>query len=338
MSLNVAAYGSVGENILDSSKPALEVEDKDQAANFAFSSKKLSGKTQEIQHREDRLGANISSYICQIIFGDQNGHFIKQIDSSQIASNRTFANSIYIKSLNNLIDDININRKETPEEVIEFEPSFRKLNSRCCIQIKQDIHSYFIQHYFKRMQTYIKNNAGLQGYKIPYKWKKIICVHLRLDDVSERSCYDGRYSFNYHKNKINKNSVDFSDKYDHYRKLKLSGFHKKYDRQAPMSNERIQKVIDVCKKKYPKHKVMVVASPIGGDITLKHDFCIRTNDESFDLYCMMHSNVLICSKSTYSLVAAHFHKGSKIFAPKWGLFASTGMESKYDKSNLKYFY
>ena len=51
-----------------------------------------------------------------------------------------------------------------------------------------------------------------------------------------------------------------------------------------------------------------------------------------DLWIMINSNVLITSKSSFSLIAAFFHQGEKIFFEKWGHFICGGLKSKYDKS------
>jgi hypothetical protein len=52
---------------------------------------------------------------------------------------------------------------------------------------------------------------------------------------------------------------------------------------------------------------------------------------------MINSDVLICSRSTFSLTASFLHKGTKIIFPKWGYTGSMGIESKYDK-NLRKLY
>ena len=54
---------------------------------------------------------------------------------------------------------------------------------------------------------------------------------------------------------------------------------------------------------------------------------------------MINSDILICSKSNFSLTSAFFHKGSQIYIPMWGHFASMGFKSKYDKTkNIQYLY
>ena len=74
-------------------------------------------------------------------------------------------------------------------------------------------------------------------------------------------------------------------------------------------------------------------------IEIDYDYVIRTDDPSFDLFCMINSDILIGSKSTYSLISTFFHKGSKIYLPMWGHIATLGFKSKYDKNtNIEYFY
>ena len=111
-----------------------------------------------------------------------------------------------------------------------------------------------------------------------------------------------------------------------------------YDTQAPINPNILISIINKIQIDKPNHKLLIVASP-HGVIPIKSDFIIRSNDENNDLYAMIHSDILICSKSYFSLTAAFLHKGSKIFLPMWGSFASLGFTSKYDKtSNVEYFY
>lgn len=293
---------------------------------------KISGKALKIINRGDRLGANLSAYIAQIILGDVAGCFIRHIESD-----RVFKDSIFIRALNSLIDDINKNREDSLEEVVLFEHSCRVLSSKCCLGAKQDICSYFREHYLENFNKHLERYAQEVGYNCPHNWENTTCVHLRLDDVSQRPICSGKDSFRYHKEKINKGDLNFKDKKEYFQKLNLPWPYYAYDQQAPMDKKTISNMINKCRKLFPEHKVVVVASPTGGHIDLVVDKVIRTSDESFDLYCLMNAAVLVGSKSTYATCAAFFQKGSVVFLPKWGMSAATGLKSKYDKSNIAVF-
>ena len=51
-----------------------------------------------------------------------------------------------------------------------------------------------------------------------------------------------------------------------------------------------------------------------------------------DLWLMINSDVLVTSKSSFSLIAAFFHQGEKIFFEQWGHFICGGFKTKYDKT------
>lgn len=122
-----------------------------------------------IQNRGDRLGANITSYICQIIIAHKRGLYIHKIN------NKIYNKSIFINSLNNLIDNINQNNNMN---VIESYGSnsvklniddWCHLNMVCCKEIDIDIYSYF-QKYFKHFL--INNIEKINTYNINYNWGK----------------------------------------------------------------------------------------------------------------------------------------------------------------------
>ena len=72
---------------------------------------------------------------------------------------------------------------------------------------------------------------------------------------------------------------------------------------------------------------------------IKHNYkIIRTPDPDIDLLHLVFCDVLVCSRSTYAMVAAFFHKGSKVIMPQWGYTGGAGLGSKYDKSGFELYY
>jgi len=288
-----------------------------------------------IQNRGDRLGANLTSYLCQIIIAHKRGLFIHKID------NKIYANNFFINCLNNLIDNINNNRssddKEFEEPIKLNIDDWCNLNMLCCKETELDIYSYFCDNFKQFLLNEIKIKSP---YELNYNWKKTICIHLRLDDVdfNNRIDYDGEISSGFYRKCLNNNinNINVNDELSYYKSIGLNDKLNLYNAQSPLSDEKLKPIIKKCTDKYPEHEVIIVCSPIG-DITLPYK-TIRSNDENFDLYCLIHSDILICSRSTYALTAAYLHMGTEIHIPMWGHFATTGMTSKYDKSNLNYFY
>jgi len=76
------------------------------------------------------------------------------------------------------------------------------------------------------------------------------------------------------------------------------------------------------------------------DLTKESVFNIikhSNTDPDYDLWLLMHSNILVASKSTYSMIAVYFFKGSKVYYPLWGTAVSCGLYTKYDKTNYEYY-
>ena len=66
----------------------------------------------------------------------------------------------------------------------------------------------------------------------------------------------------------------------------------------------------------------------------KYNFRIHTNpDPDHDLWLLLNSDILVLSKSTFSLIAGYYHQGTVVHYPIWGTFVSTGLNTKFDRSN-----
>ena len=321
-----------------------------------------------IMNRPDRLGSNMIGHIAQIILADYKNYYIEEIkDTRENKSGADLNNSFLIECLNEIIHYLNKNRiKNSDKYIILVDQNdeyyklnntycLRNLNLNTCLKIKQDIFSFFKEKYFSIISNRIDILANEKGYKIDYNWKQTICLHLRLDDIyfnsngrgnNSRFEYNGMYSSQYYINKINDddNKTNENEKMEFLRNIIPLNEQIKhpnidhYDCQTIMNIEILRNKIKEIKNTYPNHKVLIVASPYG-EIEIESDYVVRSNDPNYDLYCMINSDILICSKSNFALTAAFFHKGSQLYIPMWGHFASMGFQSKYDKtSNIEYFY
>tara|TARA_R110000824_G_scaffold219357_1_gene406233 strand:- start:738 stop:1706 length:969 start_codon:yes stop_codon:yes gene_type:complete len=318
----------------------------------------------QIKHREDRLGACITNYLCQIILADKNNYYIEKTPNTTFNGHQfSYQHSLWIKILDDLVDKINGKSTPTSPKVYKnvFKENWRIQTIDACVSIKSDLLSYVKKHYFTFLNERLEYYAKDEKYNINYDWKNTACIHLRLDDCVGRADYDGRCIADFFKEKINNitTSEDYikwedeknisHQQYEYYGKDQLRYYkerndhmHNYKDMATPISDIRIQKVIDEIKKNYPTHQIIIVAAPsnptIEGELTLKADKYIRTSDPNFDLYCMAHSDILVCSRSTYSLSAAYLHKGREIYLPMWGVFGCLGVTSQYNKSNVKLYY
>ena len=154
--------------------------------------------------------------------------------------------------------------------------------------------------------------------------------------------YDGRTAHNFFKEKIDKNdnSWDWDGDYESYFKqnnIKLMG-RGKSTYQSPIPYDRINTLIDNFKIDYPEHEIVIIASPGGGhEIPLEYKH-IRSESPCLDLFYQIYCDVLVCSRSTYSMTAAYFHQGSKVIMPQWGYTGACGLGSTNDKSGHEFYY
>jgi hypothetical protein len=73
--------------------------------------------------------------------------------------------------------------------------------------------------------------------------------------------------------------------------------------QTPLAKNKVELAINQARQKYPQHEVIIVTQP--GDYKIDYPYrCICSNDENYDLYLLCNADVLILSRSTFSLSAA----------------------------------
>ena len=278
----------------------------------------------------DRLGAQLSWYICQLIYAHYNSYYIEY-------NEELYPNSIFTLSLKDYINEYNINKiKGEYINIIECD-DWCKLNSKIVTLIKSDLISYFKKHLFK-IRYYLDNNALSRKYYIPFNPSKTILVHLRLDDTNfnNRIDYDGSLSFNYHVNKINNIDFDYSDDYQYYINNNILKDHNLYNAQGPIHDNKIESIIAKIKIKHPQHQVLIITSPIG-DVTLPYNNIIRSEDPSLDLYYLCNCDIVILSRSTFALSSIYLSNTTEYWIPKWGYASSLGLETQFSNIKFNYF-
>ena len=267
--------------------------------------------------RQDRLGSNFYAKVADYIYG--------HITDSEIYHHPTirFENSIFTKPFIEL-SKIADNEIKTTLKVYD---DFRGHPVRPVTILKQDLITYFKQHLYDKFMNIISNQPKVRNYKLPWKNNSnIIAIHLRCDDRWNIKDYNGTKSATYLKHLIE------TDNFDNYDKLK-----KGYDRQVPISPIKFYNLVAKLKKLYPRKHIYVVHY---GRINIKikkisQRFKIKLvshQDPDLDLWLLINSEILVLSKSTFSLVAGYLHKGSKVYYPLWGTFTAHGLWTKYDKS------
>jgi hypothetical protein len=303
--------------------------------------------------RGDRLGSHILQYLSIIIYAFYNNLYIVY-EAEKINYNNdeyhyegvTYKKSFIVEGLLKWIDNHN---KKFPDKdylqkyknlnimeyLLEFEINYNPnvyfytcdlliITTQVLFNIKTDLISYFKKYIHKNMRQNIENLS----ISIPFNPSKTILVHLRLGDVKDRTDYDGSLCSNYYKERIDNENQQIKG-------ITLSlGYA---NRQTPLDRAKVDNAIYEAKLKYPEHEVVIVTAP--GDYVIDYPYrCIRSDDESYDMYLLCNADVLILSRSTFSLSAAFLGIARDIWCPLWGHFVCTGLYTKYDNSKFNYFF
>ena len=189
--------------------------------------------------------------------------------------------------------------------------------------IQQDLVSFVHNH------TSIHSLFQPPKLTLPFDPKRTILIHLRLDDVADRRDYDGRHCANFYRSRLH-SGIDCLDLDAH----PIVGHE--YNRQAPLSNEKLQRQIDIVKAIYPHHEVKLLSNP-NAKTNLPYEL-ISNENADYDLYLLSVCDVVILSRSTFSLSALLFGKHTAAYIPMWGHFICCGFDTKYDKKRYNYFY
>jgi hypothetical protein len=282
-------------------------------------------------HRHDRLGANLINYIAQIIYAHYNGYYIKILDN--IFNQPKYPNSKFYQILLNYINNVlNINNDTqncynlgSDDEILY---NFNKYDvqlfcgfvTQC---IKCDLISYFHKYIYNDLDFHDLNEFYNN---ISYDFDNSIFCHLRLDDVSHKTDYDGSLCSKYYKLLIENN------------KPCDNKFYAIVNNHSPLSKEKIIIMIDDALKMYPHDKLYMVTSPISD--TYFNEYEIISNiDVDKDLFILCNSKKSILSRSLYALSSLFFSNPKEYcYLPSWGYFVTCGLNTKYDNNRFKFIY
>jgi hypothetical protein len=292
--------------------------------------------------RGDRLGSHILQYISILIYAVYNNLYIVYDKS-----NLKFTENIFVLAILNYINKYNSrfpknNYKEKIKDLhiqeywLDFEKTYDHFNffytydiQLIMLQVVRSINSDIISYTNKYIGDSLRlnlKNVIPSNYVIPFDPKKTILIHLRLDDVRDKKDYNGSICSNFYKNKIDNTNNIFG--------IINLGY---CNQQAPLSKDKINIVLEEALNKYPEHEIVIVTSP--GDYETGFPYrTIRSEDESYDLFLLCNSEVLILSRSCFAFNSLFFGIAKDVWCPLWGHFVSSGLNTKYDNSLLNYFY
>ena len=274
--------------------------------------------------RSDRLGANITNYLAQIMYAYNNKYLIKLYKNKE---EYRYYNSFFVKILFNYIEKYNYKLNNTINNQHENEYFFANHDYITNVinvlkNIKFDFITFFYNNIYNDIKTDFKNFGLL--YNIPFDINNTILVHLRLDDVAERPDYDGSICSNYYKNKIKNNEHCVLEFYD------------TINNQSPLSKQKMDYIINKAKNEFINHKVILVTSPTSDISFLDYNYeVIKSNDENLDLFLLTMCKVVILSRSTFALSSMFFNDNKiKSYIPLWGHFVCCGLDTIYDKNDM----
>jgi hypothetical protein len=279
--------------------------------------------------RVDRLGTNLINYISQISHAYNNNWFIKY------QPNISYNNSIFVKCLMEYIDQYNdeLERKyqdkviENNQEVeICKKHDLNYTTALTVVHLQCDLITYFKKYIYENVRYNLNKHTTNLGYQIPFDPKKTILVHLRLEDVRDWPHYDGSICCFHYAVKINKGE-----------KCEYNSFGWNYNKQSPMPVGIVQRQINEALKKYPEHEVVIVTSPGNYETGFKYRD-IRSNNENYDLFLLCNSEVVILSKSNFSLCALFYGIVQEAYVPMWGHLSCLGPCTKYDNCKFNYYF
>jgi hypothetical protein len=285
-------------------------------------------------HRYDRLGCNLICYIAQIVYAHYHGYCIKFIDNKY--NHPKYPNSKFYQILLNYITKVlNINNDTThcynlgsADDEILYNINKYDLQLFCGFvtqSIKCDLLSYFHKHIYNDLD-FEEINIFYNNDLTSYNFNNSIFCHLRLDDISHKTDYDGSIWSRYYKLLIENDKPCYNKFYEYV------------NNHSPLSKEKINIMLDDVKSNYPNDKIYMVTSPIS-DTDFNEYEIISNVDVDKDLFILCNSKKVIISRSMFALSSLFFsHPKEYCYAPSWGYFVTCGLNTKYDKNSLKYIY
>lgn len=298
--------------------------------------------------RGDRLGSHLIQYLSIIIYAFYNNLYIVY-DPNKVNYNKDYEyeGDKYQKSffVEGLLVWINNYNKQFPskdyiskyknlnvmEYLLEFEIKFNRfayfyscdlliITTQVLYNINTDLISYFKKYIAQSVKQYIYKFVP-ENFNLPFNPKKSILVHLRMGDVKDRQDYNGEICSNYYTNRINNDNQTIQG-------IRNLGY---CNMQTPLAKHKVDLAIRQAKEKYPEYEIIIITQP--GNYEIDYPYrCIRSDNENYDLYLLCNAEVLILSRSTFSLASLFLGIAKEIWCPLWGHFVTTGLNTKYDNT------
>jgi hypothetical protein len=261
--------------------------------------------------RPDRLGTNITMYIAQLLFAHHHRYYIRY----NYAELR-YTDSCFVKYILQLIDAHNSGLPVGTEQTTFIEGDWARQIGEVTRLIRSDHVSQFKK---------IASSMLTPTYTVPFDPKKTIVVHLRLDDVTAWPEYDGLPSANYYREVMN-----MDQSIHHVNTAELP------NHQSPLSAKTLTDRIERIKKNNPDREVVLITNPGAAVPNLPYRV-LQNSDPNHDLFLLSVSEIVVLSRSTFSLAALFFGNHKEVHIPLIGFLVVFGFSTKYDRSNFIFF-
>jgi hypothetical protein len=199
-------------------------------------------------------------------------------------------------------------------------------NADATKEIKLDLLSAFQKYFKKDFFNYIQRKDSHKK----SLWKageKIICVHLRLEDVSHRGLNDQGIIYD---------QARIKDYIEENQLFKTDGRRgrKRIISQVPSRITDIKRFIDKLKVSHPSHQIHFITAPGSGRIVREalSGYQVHVPDKNEALWSMVNSDILVLSRSMFSAMAGFLHQGNLVYYPPWGFYTSMGFGTRFDET------
>jgi len=274
----------------------------------------------------NRLGAHIMSYLNQIFYAHSSHYYIRYD-----ISNLPYSKSPFITFILSFVDRYNLHSSEyydTIEVFPQMNLDWSKMMYQTIEKIKMDFAAYWREIYPEICSDCFSSISS--KYSVPLDPKKTIAVHLRLDDVHDWWDYNGTASAEYYRGLVQRDAS--LDEMSH-----VHNYGEYPNIQAPIPMDRVEIQIEDAKRRYPDHEVVIISSPSTRDLIQTQYRVLCNIDESHDLFLLCISDVVILSRSTFSICSLLFGNHSRVYAPLWGQWTYYGFYTKFHRDSEEHF-
>ena len=277
--------------------------------------------------RKDRTGSNflfqmgiflISKYNNLNLHYYGNNKYIHNMYFTPMKQNAQLITDNNIKLIPHKLSHTCVFTEQNKQKPTFICNGVRGSSAQFIISSKQDIISYFNEHYKNNLFKIVKEEATKKIFELPWKdSSNIICIHIRLEDMSKVIDHDGLPGFN------------------RYTQLIENGDWQKYkkaphDVQCPINPNKLEKLLIEFKEKYPTKEIYLIMA--SGKIPKKYMDLINKynlkyfnkNHIDYDIWLMINCDILVLSKSTFPIIAAYYFQGSQIYYQIWPTIACLG--------------